>query len=43
MLENVSIIAGNVSAGSYVIIVAVAGVLLVGAAVAGIITKKKKK
>jgi len=43
MLENINILAGNVSAGSYLIVVIVAGVLLVGAAVAGIVTKKKKK
>ena len=43
MLENINIAAGNVSANSYLIIVIAAGVLLVGAAIAGIVTKKKKK
>ncbi|MDE6593570.1 MAG: LPXTG cell wall anchor domain-containing protein [Oscillospiraceae bacterium] len=33
---------GNTESSTYIIIIAVAGVLLVGAAVAGIFTKKKK-
>ena len=33
---------GNTSAGVYIIIVSVAAVLIVGAVVSGIITKKKK-
>lgn len=33
---------GNTESSTYIIIIAVAGVLLVGAAVAGVITKKKK-
>ena len=34
---------GNVSANTYLIIVIAAGVLIAGAVVAGIFTKKKKK
>lgn len=33
---------GNTESSTYIIIIAAAGVLLVGAAVAGIFTKKKK-
>lgn len=33
---------GNTESSTYIIIIAVAGVLLAGAAVAGIFTKKKK-
>lgn len=33
---------GNTESSTYIIIIAVAGVLFVGAAVAGIFTKKKK-
>lgn len=33
---------GNVESSTYIIIIAVAGVLLIGAVAAGFITKKKK-
>lgn len=33
---------GNVESSTYIIIIAIAGVLLVGAVAAGLITKKKK-
>lgn len=42
-LASVNPVTGNVSASTYIIIIAVAAGLIVGAVVAGIVSKKKKK
>ena len=36
------VLLGNTSAGTYVLIAVVAGVVVIGTVIAGIITKKKK-
>ncbi len=42
-LASVNPATGNVPAITYVIVIAVAAVLIVGAVIAGIVSKKKKK
>ncbi|MDE5992065.1 MAG: hypothetical protein K2G87_03340 [Oscillospiraceae bacterium] len=42
-LASVNPATGNVSASTYIIVIAVAAVLIVGAVIAGIVSKKKKK
>lgn len=42
MVENAVIVLGNTPVGTYILIAAIAGVVVIGTVIAGLITKKKK-